>query len=91
MQPDYDMLPSHMREGTRRYIEEGVEPGQFTVAVFANDFLGAAGRADENNSMVLRAWALFIYNEVPGNCHGSYDKVAAWIKQGGLQRAGAER
>ena len=82
---NYDNLPEHMRDGARNYVESGIPPGGFMRAIMANDFLEAAGRADHINVEALKSWALFIYNDVPRECHGSYERVDAWCAMGGLK------
>ena len=44
----YLPLPPYMRASAKRYIESGVEPGSFMLAVLANDLTGAFLRADQN-------------------------------------------
>lgn len=83
-------IPGHMRDGIERYVMSGVPMGSFLTAVFANDFMEAAGRADDANQAALFAYARFLYNHVPQPCKGSYDAVKSWIARGGLAgRAGA--
>lgn len=77
---DYSKLPAHMQDGLRRYIEQGIPMGGFGTAVLANDFVGAALRADETNLRCLREWALWLTNECPRNAWGSYVTVNAWLK-----------
>ena len=81
---NYTLLPEHMREGTRAYIETGREPGDFLTAIMANDFLEAVGQADVHNGMALTQWAHFIYVQAPHQCHGSKAKVEQWVADGGL-------
>ena len=88
MQIDYSGIPEHMRDGTKRYIESGIPPGSFLEAVICNDLRGAFMRADHINVEAMKDWAMFFYNDVPGNCHGSPEVYDAWIKQGGM--GGAE-
>lgn len=68
----------------QRYVDQGIEPGGFLRAVLENDFMEAAGRADDFNQRHLHDWARVIYNDVPSGCHGSREAVAEWIKAGGL-------
>lgn len=75
---NYDTLPRHA-DSIRRYIEDGIPMGDFLTAVFANDLLGAFGRADHINQNLIRDYALWVYNEAPSPCHGSYERVKAWI------------
>ena len=44
---NYEMLPESLRSGMRRYIEDGVIPGGFLVAVLSDSLSDAMGRADE--------------------------------------------
>ena len=81
---NYAMLPAHMRDGARLYIEKGIRGGSFMNAVFSNDFIGAFQRADDVNTAAMRSWASFLHNEAPGDCYGSPENVADWVKQGGL-------
>ena len=85
MSYNYDLLPEHMQDGMRLYIERGVEPGSFITAVLCNDLMGALGKADDINRHRLFDYGLFLYNEVPSSCFGSREKVAAWVARGGLQ------
>jgi hypothetical protein len=77
-------LPTHMHGGIARYIVRGIPPGSFLTAVLSNDLMGAFGKADDENRDALFEWARFIYNFAPTGCHGSPEKVSAWISSGGL-------
>lgn len=81
---DYSMLPAHMREGMQLWIERGIEPGSFLMAVLCNDLMGALGRADSTNINALKNYGMFLYNEVPSDCYGSPEKCEAWAERGGL-------
>ena len=81
---DYSRIPTHMREGTQRYIENGIPPGDFLRALVENDLFGAMGKADDVNQRAMFYWCVFFYNEAPSGCFGSPQKVAAWIASGGL-------
>lgn len=67
-----------MIHGLQLYIENGIQPGSFLQAVLANDFTKAATRADSTNSKLLREWALFVLNELPDDCWGSWKTVQNW-------------
>ena len=77
---DYELLPQSLRSGMRRYIEDGVIPGGFLVAVLSDSLSDAMGRADEANRKRLYDIVSFIYNEAPGDCWGSRAKVTAWVE-----------
>ena len=81
---NYDMLPQHMRDVSRRYIENGIPGGSFFTAVVSNDLMGAYGRADSDNKDAMGDWCAFFYNEAPVHCHGSPAIVSAWVKRGGI-------
>lgn len=81
---DWSRIPHHMRSGIELYVMRGVPMGSFLTAIFANDFMGAAGRADDENRHALFAYATFLYNHVPSQSKGSYEAVQAWIARGGI-------
>lgn len=84
MNPNYKMLPVHMQEAMRLWIERGIEPGSFLMAVLCNDLREAVGRADHINVERLKDYVNFLYNEVPGACYGSPDKCRKWADHNGL-------
>jgi hypothetical protein len=77
---DYELLPQSLRAGMRRYIEDGVIPGGFLVAVLSDGLSDALGRADEENRKRLYDIVSFVYNEAPGDSWGSRAKVKAWVE-----------
>ena len=85
-------IPDYMMEGIVHYRDKGLPTGDFLRAVFENDFSQVVGRADRINVQNLPAYAAFCYNEMPWNSWGSPERVAAWIKRGGLEgmKAAAE-
>lgn len=84
------LIPPHMHDGILLYVLDGIPMGSFGNAVLANDFMDAAGRADEDNFRALGNWARFLYNYVPGNCKGSPERVRSWIGGGGLRGQNTE-
>ena len=81
----YDKLPPHMVDGARRYIEHGIMPGGFMMAVLDNDLGGAFARADEVNTAAMKQWAMWLYNDAPGGCWGSPRITEAWMEHEGLK------
>jgi hypothetical protein len=83
-QPEYitklDMLPHHMRDGVRRWIEHGPQsyPGGFLSALLCNDLFGALGKADDVNRDALFRYATYFYSYAPAGCYGSPERFAAW-------------
>lgn len=82
---DYSMLPPHMQDGARLYVERGIEPGSFMRAVLENDLYGAASRADSINKEMLFEWVQWMYAEAPGACWGDRVLVDTWIDSGGME------
>lgn len=82
---DYTKVPvDYMAGGVERYIEYGVPPGSFLLALFSNDLKGAYRQADEQNMLHMRDWIMFMINEIPSHSQGSPEAVEAWIKMGGI-------
>ena len=81
----YDRLPIRMVCATRRYIEEGILPGDFLQQVFSNSLVGAYMEADNGNRACMFEWAKFLYWEAPPGCHGSKEKMVAWCACQGLR------
>ena len=65
---NYEMLPEHMKEGTKLYIEQGIMGGDFMQALFENNLVKAFCRADSINQEAMSNWVDFLYNEAPRSC-----------------------
>lgn len=78
------VLPGHMRDGMKLWIERGVLPGSFLTAVLSNDLMTALGKADDVNRHCLYDYGIYLYNYAPSRCYGSPEKIAAWAAAGGL-------
>lgn len=78
------LIPGHMVGGIKRYVLNGIPPGGFLTALLSNDFMGAVGKADDDNQRALISWAQFLYNHVPSGCFGSPDAFNKWIERGGI-------
>lgn len=74
-------IPEYMMGGLTRYIEQGIEPGDFLMAVLENNLRQAVGQADDENIVNLPAYIGYLYNEAPGSCWGSPAKVQAWMDE----------
>lgn len=72
-------IPLRMMPGIRRYIEDGIMPGDFLTAIFENDLVHSMGLADDENLENIPAYASYLYNEVPQSCWGSKKIVKDWI------------
>jgi len=80
----YELLPEHMRDGARLYIEKGIMTGSFLTAVMENNLVEAFAQADHINVDCMYDWAKFLYNEAPRGCWGSKDVVKAWKEKKGF-------
>lgn len=74
-------IPDYMQEGIDRWVNHGILPGDFLTAVLTNNLFEAVARADEENLHNLPAYVGYFYNEVPGSCWGSIEKVKSWMKK----------
>ena len=79
-----EKLPAHMRDSVERYVLHGVQGGSFMTELFANRLVQAFGRADDENTAAMQAWASWLYNDAPRGCWGSPRAVSEWCEAGGL-------
>lgn len=75
---DYATIPPRVREALDQHAQEHRPTGDFTTAVLENNLMEAVGRADNNSLAALPSIVAYVYNELPGGCHGSPAKVKAW-------------
>lgn len=71
-------VPPHLIEGLRRFALEYRPVGRFLTSCL----MGAVMRADEVSLAHLRGIMQYIYNAMPSLCHGSPEKVKAWLAKG---------
>lgn len=67
-----------VKDSLSRWIDHGLEPGGFLMAVLRNDLKGALSRADSYNRASLYQIVQYCYAEIPSACWGSSDKVEQW-------------
>lgn len=79
-----DRIPHHMRDGLKRYMLNGIDPGSFLYAVLCNDLKGAVGKADRTNQIYLREWGEYMNWYMPMAAQGSPEIVAKWIAHRGF-------
>jgi len=79
MTTSYKYVPPHMVDVVKGYVEFGKFPGSFIVDIMSNDFVKAAGRADDVNKGCLLEYAKFLYCDAPRECWGSYEAVEEWM------------
>lgn len=73
------ILPEHMQDGMRHYLEYGIKPGSFLYAVLSNDLAGAVGKADHINLKCLPNIVAYCHNYIPADAWGSPELVETWI------------
>ena len=81
---DWSLIPPHMIGSLHRYIENGIAPGSFLMAVLTNDLRRAVECADEVNRHRLPDYVRFLYCFAPIDCWGNPAKVDTWIAHKGL-------
>lgn len=82
----YSLIPfDYMEEGMRQWIEHGIRPGSFLMAVLENDLMRAVSNADASNRLALYEWCDWLYNYPPSSCWGSIEKCNAWADHRGLK------
>ena len=74
-------IPGRMRLGIERYVKDHIRPGSFLQAVISNDLRNALAHADIENLENLPAYTMYFYWETPPDCHGSKEKMEAWINK----------
>lgn len=77
---EYAKIPEHMQQALRRYVLEGIAPGDFLTAVICNDLRNAVNRADAHNYPLLRTYVLWLHNVPPGSCWGSPANMEEWMR-----------
>lgn len=78
---EYAQIPQHMQLALRRYVLEGIKPGDFLTAVICNDLRNAVFRADDENYPLLKLYLQWFYNISPESCWGSPEKMGAWMHE----------
>ena len=73
-------IPERMMSGIRLYVERGLQPGSFLSAVIQNNLSETVGRADTENLKNIPAFIAYFYNECPGTCWGSPEKMKSWME-----------
>ena len=85
-EPNWSLIPEHMHEAIRAFVEDGRPVGGFLIALLSNDLRGAAERADGLNRAALFGWMSFLCNYAPAECWGSPERVNGWYERARLAR-----
>ena len=73
-------IPDNTRGALERYINHGIEPGGFLMAVLSNNLIKAIGSADHHNLAALKDICGWLYMYAPSNCWGSFETVDLYIR-----------
>ncbi len=76
----FKKIPDRTMAALKRYVEHRIQPGHFLTAVLENNLMESLGRADEDNRAAIFEICMYIYNEIPGLCHGSPERVRNWLE-----------
>lgn len=72
-------IPPLILEGLQRYATERLPTGGFLYYVLTNNLTEAVCRADDESLAAIREIVKYVYNCLPGRCHGSPAELARWV------------
>ena len=72
-------IPENLKVSLDRYANSHIQVGSFLTAVLSNDLMGAFAKADPDSIPALHDIVGYCYNELPGACWGSPERVRAWL------------
>ena len=75
----YPTAPGHILNAIADYASSRTLHGHFVTAVLANDLSQAVFRADKDSLAGLADIVRYVHWEIPDKCHGSIEKVEAWV------------
>ena len=75
-------MKQSIKDSIDRYVKDKCPTGSFLRYVLENNLMGAMGQADEDNCRDLFEICNYVYNKIPASCHGSPEKVKAWLNEG---------
>ena len=84
----YRMAPVHILNDIDDYARNHNPKGHFVTAVLENDLMAAFFHADSESMAGMRDILLYVHWEIPGSCHSSPKRVAAWLAEGKLTNRG---
>lgn len=74
-------VPPLLTQALGRYVDQGVPTGDFLNAVLENNLKMAYWLADPNSRAAIPHLIQWLHWEAPPQCHGSPEKVQAWIQK----------
>ena len=79
---DYATVPvEYMKGAVARYLECGIEPGDFLTAFLCNNLRDAFGLADLENQRMMCQWVYWFSNYTPWECWGGKTAMRNWIER----------
>ena len=84
------MIRPDIKDALDEYATHGLQPGGFLTAVLENNLMEAVGRADDYNAHTLVDIIRYCYNDIPGLCWGSPEKVKTWIERKQKERTATQ-
>ncbi|KKM07197.1 hypothetical protein LCGC14_1736310 [marine sediment metagenome] len=78
MYEKYD-APVRILNAIRNHADHHHPCGSFVTAVLENNLMEATGRADGDSQAALFEIVRYVRWEIPSRCHGSPEKVRAWL------------
>jgi hypothetical protein len=78
---EYSAIPERMQEGIKRFVVDGLIPGDFLKAVIQNDLRGTVGHADDENLPLIPLYVRWFYNRPPSVSHGSPEAFVNWLDE----------
>ena len=79
-------IPKYNWDAIELYLLDRIRPGDFLVAVFANDLSLAAMLGDAENKAALANFGMFTNQYLKELCHGSYKVVGDWLMGVGREK-----
>ena len=78
----YPKAPIHLLDAIHEYAENHTPVGDsFLTAVLANNLSEALGRADLASQRGIFDIVAYVRWEIPAECHGSPERVTAWLSR----------
>jgi len=74
-------MKHNIKDAIDRYANDKCPTGSFLRYVLENNLMEAIGAADEGNLRDIHEICSYIYNHIPAICHGSPEKVKAWLNE----------
>lgn len=75
------LVPEHLIDGLTSYVAEGRRTGSYLESVLSDDYPEVLMRGDDASLVGLTSTEEFIHQFAPSECHGSRERVEAWIKK----------